>query len=200
MNKLFWTFFLSIICIYLFKEDVLYLTKQIILEKNITIEELQKENTQLHKKLLTLPAETGKIITQMHDDYLVITKINLPENTVIFGKHSVIGKITKTTKYTQKVRLITHSHSKIPVATPDIARAILKGEGNGTMVLTFIEYTSPNVSYKPGDIIYTLGIEGTFPKHHPVAIVESIKDRQTIICKPLEDISTLTHVFLLSKE
>ena len=198
LNKIFWSLFLCLISIFLFKEEALYLIKQITLEKNISLEKLQEENIELSQKLLSLPLQKGKIITQMGNDDLLIIKSDLPINAAVFGKKGVIGKIIKNTKYTQKIRLITNRYSKIPVVTPGIARAILKGTGNGKLTLDFIEYTSSQAAYNKDDIIYTLGLEGIFPKHHPIAIVESVENEKTIICKPYEDIDALSYVSLLN--
>jgi len=199
MNKFLWFIFICTLSVFLFKEDAIYLVKQITFEKNLIIEDLQKENSELHQKFLSFPTQTGKVITQIHGDYFLIVKTDKPVGTVVLGHNSVIGKIVKNTTYTQKIMLITNARSKVPVFTPEIGRAILKGDAHNKLRLTFIEYISPNITYKKGDIIYTLGIEGIFPKQHPIAIVESIENDQTIVCRPFEDINTLTHIFLLIK-
>jgi len=107
MNKFLWFIFICTLSVFLFKEDAIYLVKQITFEKNLIIEDLQKENSELHQKFLSFPTQTGKVITQIHGDYFLIVKTDKPVGTVVLGHNSVIGKIVKNTTYTQKIMLIT---------------------------------------------------------------------------------------------
>ena len=137
---------------------------------------MQHENFLLQQKILHLPLENGKVITQLNGDFLVIGKTNLPINTAVFGKKSIIGKIIKHTSYTSVIQLITNRDSKIAVYIPQKARAILKGEGTqkgeGKLQLIYIDFFAQHEQLQKGDIIYTLGIEGIFLKQKPIAIVE----------------------------
>lgn len=183
--------------LYFFKADVFYFIHQFVLEKNLTIQKLQHENFLLQQKILHLPLEEGRIITQLDDDFVIINKINLPMGAAVFGKKSAIGKIIKHTAHTSVIRLITNRESKIAVYIPQKARAILKGEGRKKLKLIYLDFLTQHTEIKKGDVIYTLGIEGQFPKHQPIAMVDEVKDERTIICIPFENVDYLTQVSLL---
>lgn len=196
-NRKFLTVTLFLLAIYFFKADIFYFARQLTLEKNTTILKLKNQNFILRRNILQIPLTEGRIITQIGNDFVVINKTKLPINTAVFGKKSVIGKIVSQTKFTQIVRLITNRDSKVAVFIPEIGRAILKGDGNKKMILTYVDFFPSHDTFKKGDVIYTLGFEGQFPKKQPIAIISDAQTEGKIICHPFEDVDYLTDVSLM---
>ena len=197
-NRSIWLIIFTFIGVYFFKADLFYFAHQITLEKNIKVQNLQHDIFLLQKKIQQLPLQKGKVITQLKGDIIVLNKVDLPIRTTVFGKKSVIGQIIKHTRYTTIVQLITNRESKIPVYIPQKGRAVLKGEGGKKLILTYIDFFPQHQPFQKGDIIYTLGIDGYFPKHQPIAIITDIKDERTVLCKPFENVDYLFNLQLLN--
>ena len=183
-----WVWIAIFIGTYFFKSDVLYLVSRIFVEDKPII------------CYYDIPLAPGKVITQMKNDLFVINKTKASVGAAVLGEKSVIGKIVKTSYLTQVVRLTTHRESKISVILPGIARALLKGEGEGKMILIALDYFGTSdvkeKQIQKGDILRTLGIEDGFPRNQPIAEVVDVKDRRTVICKPIENFDLLTFVFV----
>ena len=185
LNKSTRNIFIIFVGFYFFKEDIFYFCSRYFISPPLVSH---------HVNISHFSSLSSKIITQLYGDYLIINRTSLPINTAVLGKEGLVGKIIAHTKYTQKIQLITNRNSKIPVYIKEFGKAILKGDGHGRLKLEYIYPFSKSIWPKKGNFVYTLGIDGIFPKHIPVAVVINVKNSKNIICKPYENIDMLSEV------
>lgn len=100
----------------------------------------------------------------------------------------VIGQVTRAYPFSSEITLLTDKDQAIPVEIlRNGMRAIAFGQGaNGTLELAFMPM---NADVKPGDVVVTSGIDGTYPPGLPVAVVSKIDHSAAvtftrIICLP----------------
>lgn len=72
----------------------------------------------------------------------------------VLVKDNLVGKITKTTKFLSEVALVVNPSLKFAAKTSNNARGIVKGEGNGDLILDNV-LLSDHLS--KGDLVLTLG-------------------------------------------
>lgn len=173
---------------------------------------LQAENTQLRKLLGTnerLPVKS--ILAEiLYDTRDVFTRKMVLDRGLRHGVTlgqpviddlGVVGQVTRVFPFSSEVTLLTDKDQAIPVQlVRNGLRSVAYGRGqSGMLDLRFI---SPNADIKPGDMLVTSGIDGTYPPGLAVAKVTGIANKSDdafaqIVCEPTAGINRNRQLLIL---
>lgn len=146
-------------------------------------ETLEKENIRL-RALLDSSYELGE---QVLIAELLSVKISPPyENIVVvnkgsrFGIHAqqpvmdangVVGQVIRALPLSSEIMLITDPNHAIPVQVNRNGLLTI-AMGSGELNRLTLPFLPDNADIRPGDLLITSGLGGTFPQGYPVAIVD----------------------------
>lgn len=149
-------------------------------------ESLEKENIRL-RALLDSSYELGE---QVLIAELLSVKISPPyENLVVvnkgsrFGVHAqqpvmdangVVGQVIRALPLTSEIILITDPNHAIPVQVNRNGLLTI-AMGSGELNRLTLPFLPDNADIRPGDLLITSGLGGTFPQGYPVAVVDNFK-------------------------
>lgn len=119
--------------------------------------------------------------------------LELFEDAVAIGTKGVIGRFQAGGQFFGKVTTLIDPTSRIPVEVAGV-QAIASGQGSATLKLTHIQEGEHNIQI--GDIAFTSGFGGIFPKAIPVGRVSSIENKEIMI-QPFESLQNLHTLVLL---
>ena len=115
----------------------------------------------------------------------------------------VVGQVTRVFPNMAEVTLVTDKDHAVPVRVERSGvRSVFFGAGAGRP--PELRFMAPSADIKPGDKLYTSGIDGTYPAGLAVAQVESV-ERDTgqmfarITCKPLAGADRSTNLLVLGQ-
>jgi len=115
----------------------------------------------------------------------------------------VIGQVTEVLPFNSGVMLITDPGHAMPV---QVKRTGLRTVvyGTGSVSLLKIPFLNQNSDIQEGDVLYSSGIGGRFPRGYPVATitdVQLIPDEafMKVSAKPIAKLDRSNHVLLLSR-
>jgi rod shape-determining protein MreC len=147
-------------------------------------EALEKENIRL-RALLDSSYELGE---QVLIAELLSVKISPPyENLVVvnkgsrFGVHAqqpvmdangVVGQVIRALPLTSEIILITDPNHAIPVQVNRNGLLTI-AMGSGELNRLTLPFLPDNADIRPGDLLITSGLGGTFPQGYPVAVVDN---------------------------
>lgn len=174
------------------------------------LQSLQQENIQLKQlfssaKSLPRPALFGEILYAGRDPFTRKIIINRGANhdvlpgQIAIDDQGVLGQVTRVQPLVSEITLVTDRNHTVPI---QVQRTGLRGVvmGTGQSDVMEMRFMPVNVDLKPGDILETSGIDGTYPAGLPVAKVARI-DRPgslmfaRIYCTPIGKVDR--HRFLL---
>lgn len=174
------------------------------------LQSLQQENSQLKHlfssaKSLPRPALFGEILYAGRDPFTRKIIINRGANhdvlpgQIAIDDQGVLGQVTRVQPLVSEITLVTDRNHTVPI---QVQRTGLRGVvmGTGQSDVMEMRFMPVNVDLKPGDILETSGIDGTYPAGLPVATVARI-DRPgslmfaRIYCTPIGKVDR--HRFLL---
>ncbi|MBY0579716.1 MAG: rod shape-determining protein MreC [Burkholderiales bacterium] len=174
---------------------------------------LQQENNQLRrlfeaKARIPVPALMAEILYGERDPFsrkVIVDKgalAHVAEGSAVIDNAGVIGQVLEVYPWASEVSLITDKDHPTPVQVlRNGLRAIVFGSGSGNLL--DLRYISSNIDIRPGDILVTSGIDGTFPAGLPVAAVLKV-DRNPayafarITCEPLAGVDRHSQVLILA--
>lgn len=174
---------------------------------------LQRENNHLRqlfeaRSRISVPAVMAEILYSARDPFsrkVVVGKGSLAHiaaGSAVIDNAGVIGQVLEVYPWSSEVSLITDKDHPTPVQVlRNGLRAVVFGFGSSNLL--DLRYMSPNTDIRPGDMLVTSGIDGTFPSGLPVATVVSV-DRNPayafsrIICKPAAGVDQYRQVLILA--
>lgn len=115
----------------------------------------------------------------------------------------VVGRVLETGAATATVLLITDANSRIAVlGESNRSPGMLAGKGYGQPLE--LRFVNLNAEIEPGELLFSSGLSGIFPKGVPVARVVKVQRSDislflTIQAEPLVDFSRLEEVLLLKR-
>lgn len=179
----------------------------------LKLKELETENQAL-RKLLNSPTRNNtkrlfaEVIDVDSDPYLNRVIVNRGSSSEVYEGMPVItdmglvGQVINVNYSYSRVLLLTDPNCSIPVVDQrSSVRAICTGSGShGEIVINNVPRSA---DVKKGDLLFTSGIGGIYPKGYPVAEVISvgISDSQpfaAIRAKPLVDTQKMRYVLMFS--
>jgi rod shape-determining protein MreC len=176
---------------------------------------LQAENERL-RQLLALPRTAqvemlaAEIVRTTPDPFSRKVIISLGAShgvetgLAVIDADGLIGQVTQVSALTAEVTLITDQKQGAPVQDlRNGARVIVSGTGADSLLeIRFLDLHS---DLKPGDLLYTSGIDGQWPAGIPVAtVMHTEPPRHTPFarawCRPLGKVGQYRHVLVLKPQ
>lgn len=122
--------------------------------------------------------------------------------SAVIDDRGVIGQVLAVYPFSSEVSLITDKGHPTPVEVlRNGLRAVVFGFGSSDLL--DLRYMSTNADIRPGDVLVTSGLDGTFPAGLPVAKVVKV-DRDPayafsrIVCTPVSGVNQFRQVLILS--
>ena len=147
-------------------------------------EALEKENIRLRALL----ENSYKLGEQVLIAELLAVNISSPYEHIVvvnkgtrFGVHAqqpvvdasgVVGQVYRALPATSEIMLITDPNHAIPVQVNRNGLLTI-AVGSGELNRLNFPYLPENADIRPGDLLITSGLGGTFPQGYPVAVVDS---------------------------
>ncbi|HSC81460.1 MAG TPA: rod shape-determining protein MreC [Chitinolyticbacter sp.] len=176
--------------------------------KALRMDGLAAENAQLRAldyRRTKAPSQLAEILYSGRDPFsakLIVDRGDsqgVKAGQIAIDTQGVVGQVVRAQAMTSEIRLITDRDHMVPVMTQrSQVRTVVYGRGAGQLLE--VRYLAPNADIKPGDLLVTSGLDGTYPAGLPVAIVASVERAAgasfpRILCRPAAGIDA--HRFLL---
>lgn len=179
------------------------LTKQ---AKLLKFEALEKENVRLRALLensfklgeQVLIAELLSINTVPYEHTLIVNKgthFGVHEQQPVLDANGVVGQVFRALPLTAEIMLITDPNHAIPVQVNRNGLLTI-AVGSGQLNQLKLPYLPSNADVRPGDLLITSGLGGTFPQGYPVAVVDEFTSQPN---KPFANNITATPKSLLDR-
>jgi len=185
---------------------------QELFAKNISLQELKKENKVLREAMaiglekdfnLTLAQVSGKDVSQ---DFILINKgsqDNISKDMPVITSQKIFcGKIYEVYSNFSKVQLSFHKESSfnVKIADKEIF-GVVKGQGNSKLFLDFVPHEK---EIKKGDLVLTASLGGIFPKGLLIGEIQEvlksdIKPFQTAEVKPSFALKEIQELFVITE-
>jgi rod shape-determining protein MreC len=131
------------------------------------------------------------------------TESNIAPGEAVIDETGVVGQVTRVFPNMAEVTLITDKDHAVPVRVERSGvRSVFFGAGAGHA--PELRFMAPSADIKPGDKLYTSGIDGTYPAGLAVAQVENV-ERDTgqmfarITCRPLAGADRSQYLLVLGQ-
>ena len=149
------------------------LLKFAALEKeNIRLRALLENSFELGEQVLV--AELLSINTAPYEHIVVVnkgTRFGVHPQQAVLDANGVVGQVFRALPFSSEIMLISDPNHAIPVQVNRnglLTIAVGSGQFN-RLVLPFLP---SNADIRPGDLLITSGLGGTFPQGYPVAVVD----------------------------
>lgn len=162
----------------------------------LKLDALEKENVRLRALLensfklgeQVLIAELLSINTLPYEHILVVnkgTQFGVHPQQPVLDANGVVGQVFRSLPLTSEIMLITDPNHAIPVQVNRNGLLTI-AVGSGQLNQLNLPFLPDNADVKPGDLLITSGLGGTFPQGYPVAVVD---DFSTQTKKPFANIT-----------
>jgi rod shape-determining protein MreC len=148
----------------------------------LKLEALEKENIRLRALLensfklgeQVLIAELLSIKMAAYEHILVVnkgTRFGVHPQQPVLDANGVVGQVFRALPLTAEIMMITDPNHAIPVQiNRNGLLTIAVGSGQPNRLL--LPFLPSNADIRPGDLLITSGLGGTFPQGYPVAVVD----------------------------
>jgi rod shape-determining protein MreC len=188
------------------QEMLIYKTKQ------LKFEALEKENIRLHALLensfklgeQVLVAEIVSVNLAPYEQVVLVNKgsrFGIHAQQPVLDANGVVGQVIRSNPLTAEIMLITDPSHAIPVqVNRNGLRTIAFGSGRPDRLN--LPFLTNNADIRPGDLLISSGLGGTFPQGYPVAVVETVEPQAdkpfaTIYAKPKASLDTSREVLIV---
>jgi rod shape-determining protein MreC len=148
----------------------------------LKLDALEKENVRLRALLensfklgeQVLIAELLSINTDPYEHILVVNKgtnFGVHEQQPVLDANGVVGQVFRALPLTSEIMLITDPNHAIPVQINRNGLLTI-AVGSGQLNQLNLPFLPRNADIRPGDLLITSGLGGTFPQGYPVAVVD----------------------------
>lgn len=153
--------------------------------KLLKFEALEKENIRLHALLESsfklgeqiLVAEIVSVNLAPYEQVVLVNKgsrFGIHAQQPVLDANGVMGQVIRSNPLTAEIMLITDPSHAIPVqVNRNGLRTIAFGSGRPDRLN--LPFLTNNADIRPGDLLVSSGLGGTFPQGYPVAIVETVE-------------------------
>lgn len=152
--------------------------------RQLSYDALQAENERLRQRLTSaarvatrlMAADLIEVAAEPYARKIVVARGS--RQGIFVGQpaidaHGVLGQVTQVAANVSRVTLITDPGHAIPVLNNRSGlRAIVFGTGDPDTLQ--VRYQTASADIKPGDLLVTSGLGGTFPPGYPVGVVHKI--------------------------
>ena len=162
----------------------------------LRFESLEKENIRLRALLESsyklgeqvLIAELLSINAEPNDHIVVVNKgsyFGVHPQQPVLDANGVVGQVFRSMPLTSEIMLITDLNHAIPVQV-NRNGLLTVAVGSGQLNKLNLPFLPGNADIRPGDLLITSGLGGTFPRGYPVAIVDQFTSQSN---KPFANIT-----------
>lgn len=162
----------------------------------LKLEALEKENVRLRALLensfklgeQVLIAELLAINTAPYEHILVVNKgsnFGVHSQQPVLDANGVVGQVFRSMPLTSEIMLITDPNHAIPVQVNRNGLLTI-AMGSGQLNRLNLPFLPSDADIKPGDLLITSGLGGTFPQGYPVAVVDEFTSQPN---KPFANIT-----------
>ena len=162
----------------------------------LKLEALEKENIRLRALLensfklgeQVLIAELLSVNTVPYEHIVTVnkgTRFGVHTQQPVFDANGVVGQVFRALPLTSDIMLITDPNHAIPVQINRNGLLTI-AVGSGQINRLTLPFLPGNADIKPGDLLITSGLGGTFPQGYPVAVVDEFPSQ---LGKPFANIT-----------
>jgi rod shape-determining protein MreC len=167
--------------------DQIRLLKFAALEKeNIRLRALLENSFKLGEQVLI--AELLSVKTAPYEHIVVVnkgTRFGVHSQQPVLDANGVVGQVFRALPLTSEIMLITDPNHAIPVQVNRNGLLTI-AVGSGQLNRLILPYLPNNADIRPGDLLITSGMGGTFPQGYPVAVVDEFTSQPN---KPFANIT-----------
>ncbi|MGR9086872.1 MAG: rod shape-determining protein MreC [Gammaproteobacteria bacterium] len=149
------------------------LLKLAALEKeNIRLRALLENSFKLGEKVLV--AELLSVNTAPYEHIVIVnkgTRFGVHPQQPVMDANGVVGQVFRALPFSSEIMLITDPNHAIPVQVNRNGLLTI-AVGSGQINRLILPYLPNNADIRPGDLLITSGLGGTFPHGYPVAVVD----------------------------
>jgi len=153
--------------------DQIRLLKFAALEKeNIRLRALLENSFKLGEQVLI--AELLSVKTAPYEHIVLVnkgTRFGVHPQQPVLDANGVVGQVFRSLPLTSEIMLITDPNHAIPVQVNRNGLLTI-AVGSGQLNRLILPFLPNNADIKPGDLLITSGLGGTFPQGYPVAVVD----------------------------
>mgnify|MGYP006287919465 CR=1 FL=1 len=162
----------------------------------LKLDALEKENVRLRALLensfklgeQVLIADLLAINTAPYEHILVVNKgsnFGVHPQQPVLDANGVVGQVFRAMPLTSEIMLITDPNHAIPVQVNRNGLLTI-AMGSGQLNRLNLPFLPSDADIKPGDLLITSGLGGTFPQGYPVAVVDEFTSQPN---KPFANIT-----------
>jgi rod shape-determining protein MreC len=162
-------------------------------KENIRLRALLENSFKLGEQLLI--AELLSINTQPYENIVVVnkgTRFGVHPQQPVLDANGVVGQVFRALPFSSEIMLITDPNHAIPVQVNRNGLLTI-AVGSGQLNRLNLPFLPNNADIRPGDLLITSGLGGTFPAGYPVAVVD---DFTPMTNKPLVNITATPKAML----
>lgn len=167
--------------------DQIRLLKFAALEKeNIRLRALLENSFKLGEQVLI--AELLSVKTAPYEHIVVVnkgTRFGVHQQQPVLDANGVVGQVFRALPLTSEIMLITDPNHAIPVQVNRNGLLTI-AVGSGQLNRLILPFLPNNADIRPGDLLITSGMGGTFPQGYPVAVVDEFTSQPN---KPFANIT-----------
>lgn len=166
------------------KEENLRLRDEQFVDKTrlLKFDSLEKENIRLRALLEKsfklgeqfLIAELLSINAAPYENIVVVnkgTRFGVHPQQPVLDANGVVGQVFRALPFSSEIMLITDPNHAIPVQVNRNGLLTI-AVGSGQLNKLNLPFLPNNADIRPGDLLITSGLGGTFPSGYPVAVVD----------------------------
>ncbi len=162
----------------------------------LKLEALEKENIRLRALLensfklgeQVLIAELLSVNMAPYEHIVVVnkgTRFGVHQQQPVLDANGVVGQVFRAMPLTSEIMLITDPNHAVPVQVNRNGLLTI-AVGSGQINKLLLPYLPSNADIRPGDLLITSGLGGTFPQGYPVAVVDEFTSQ---LNKPFANIT-----------
>jgi rod shape-determining protein MreC len=141
-------------------------------KENIRLRALLENSFKLGEQLLI--AELLSINTAPYENIVVVnkgTRFGVHPQQPVLDANGVVGQVFRALPFSAEIMLITDPNHAIPVQVNRNGLLTI-AVGSGQLNRLNLPFLPNNADIRPGDLLITSGLGGTFPSGYPVGIVD----------------------------
>jgi rod shape-determining protein MreC len=140
--------------------------------ENIRLRALLENSFKLGEQVLVAELLSVNIVPYEH---LVVvnkgTRFGVHPQQPVLDSNGVVGQVFRALPFSSEIMLITDPNHAIPVQVNRNGLLTI-AVGSGQLNRLLLPFLPSNADIRPGDLLITSGLGGTFPQGYPVAVVD----------------------------
>ncbi len=141
-------------------------------KENIRLRALLENSFKLGEQVLV--AELLSVNMAPYEHIVVVnkgTRFGVHPQQPVLDANGVVGQVFRALPFTSEIMLITDPNHAIPVQVNRNGLLTI-AVGSGQLNRLILPFLPSNADIRPGDLLITSGLGGTFPQGYPVAVVD----------------------------